>query len=155
MPLRKKYFERFFSAQSDLLVWRISIFSDTSNRFFANKYHGFFLVKYWVGIFFQQIFESFSLAKTWMKIEQKLAIYFKNKKCLQDWEYGSIILKIILLVITHAVLSQSTYLLKEKKLFWDTLVCMQCLEVLVTLLRCIRQQCNISAPPPQSGHGQV
>ena len=54
-----------------------------------------------------------------------------------------------------AVLSQSTYLLKEKKLFWDTLVCMQCLEVLVTLLRCIRQQCNISAPPPQSGHGQV
>ena len=32
-----------------------------------------------------------------MKIEQKLAIYFKNKKCLQDWEYGSIILKIILL----------------------------------------------------------
>ena len=90
-----------------------------------------------------------------MKIEQKLAIYFKNKKCLQDWEYGSIILKIILLVITHAVLSQSTYLLKEKKLFWDTLVCMQCLEVLVTLLRCIRQQCNISAPPPQSGHGQV
>ena len=62
VPRIKKYFEGFFSAQSDLLVCRISTLSDTLNRFFANRYPIF--CKYCVGIFFQQIFESFSPVKT-------------------------------------------------------------------------------------------
>ena len=42
-------------------------------------------------------------------------IPIKNKKCLQVWEYGFIILKIVLwahFTITHAVLRESTNFLK-------------------------------------------
>ena len=50
LHLGKKLFWCFFLAQIDLPVCQISTFPDTSNRFFANRYHIF--CKYWVGIFF-------------------------------------------------------------------------------------------------------
>ena len=88
-PWQKNYFEVFFLPQSNLLVCRISTLSDNSNRFFANKYHIF--CKYLFGIFFLTNFWEFFTSQKWnyqiwVKIEQKLALYFyKFLKALIVW----------------------------------------------------------------------
>ena len=89
-PWQKNYFEVFFSAQSDLLVCRISTLSDTSNRFFANKYHIF--CKYLVGIFFNKVLRVFhqskvelsDLGENWAKTSPLLLQIFESSNCVDS-----------------------------------------------------------------------
>ena len=73
-PRPKSYFEVFFSAWGNLLVCKISSWSDMPNRFFASQYHIFH--KYLTGIFFPEYFESFWPARSGIfKIGSKLSKY--------------------------------------------------------------------------------
>ena len=73
-PRPKNYFEMFFWAHINLLVCKISSWSDMPNRFFANQCHIFH--KYLTGIFFPESFESFWPARSGIfKIGSKLSKY--------------------------------------------------------------------------------
>ena len=90
LPLTKNYFEVFFWPQSDLLVCRISTLSDTSNRFFANKYHIF--CKYLVGIFFNKFLRVFhqlkvelsDLGENWAKTSPLLLQICESSNCVDS-----------------------------------------------------------------------
>ena len=73
-PRQKNYFQMFFWAHINLLVCKISSWSDMPNRFFANQCHIFH--KYLTGIFFPESFESFWPARSGIfKIGSKLSKY--------------------------------------------------------------------------------
>ena len=74
VPQTKKLFSDVFWAHINLLVCKISSWSDMPNRFFANQCHIFH--KYLTGIFFPESFESFWPARSGIfKIGSKLSKY--------------------------------------------------------------------------------
>ena len=80
-PGERSYFEVFFSEWGKLCVCKIWSFSDTPNRFFANKCHIFY--KYPMGLFFPQYLYSCSpvrigIIRFGSKLIKNLAFTYQN-----------------------------------------------------------------------------